>query len=190
MGISPIKLVGDWDEGWALDKHIVFSEYIGTDVYGNSTFNNIRSELGELLFYFKYRGKYDNLSKIIELIKPFLDKWVIMDEIDIIIPVPSSRNRLYQPANEIAYAISKLYKIDFTDDVLRKISDIESKNMNKYNKRLDGEIVALKKAKRPHNILLVDDLYSTGGTLNECVKVLKQDSMLEKIYVLTMTKTR
>lgn len=190
MDINPIKLIGNWDEGWALDNHVISSTYTGTDIYGHDTYNTNRSELGELLFYFKYRGKYESLDKIIDLIRPFLDKWDKMNDIDMIIPVPSSKIRIYQPATEIAFYIAEDYKINFCEDVLKKVSDFESKNMDKYNKSIEGKIIAMKKATRPHNILLVDDLYSTGSTLGECVRILKQDSMLKKIYVLTMTKTR
>jgi len=190
MSINPIKLIGNWDEGWALDNHIITSIYTGTDIYGHDTYNSNRSELGELLYYFKYRGKYDNLDKIIELINPFLNKWDKLDDVDIIIPVPSSKTRIYQPATEIAYYIADNYKINFGENVLNKVSDLESKNMDKSNKVLEGTIIATKKATRLHNILLVDDLYSTGSTLRECVRILRQDSMLKKIYVLTMTKTR
>lgn len=35
MSISPIKLIGNWDEGYALDKHIISSIPIGEDVYGH-----------------------------------------------------------------------------------------------------------------------------------------------------------
>lgn len=62
--------------------------------------------------------------------------------------------------------------------------------MSKDHKKLSGTILALKKANKKHNILLVDDLYSTGATLNECVKILREDQLLGKIYVLTMTKTK
>ena len=53
-----------------------------------------------------------------------------------------------------------------------------------------GAIIAVKKVKKPHTVLLVVDLYSTGETLKECVRVLKQDKKIGRIYVLTMTKTR
>lgn len=190
MSIKPIKLNGNWDEGCALDRHVISSEYIGEDIYGHSTYNTIRSELGELLYYFKYRGKYDNLMKIIDLIIPFLDNWNIIEDVDIILPVPSTKERIYQPAVEIAYAIANYLSIHFSEDVLVKTSNVESKNMMKSDKKLEGMITATKKATRVHNILLVDDLYSTGETLKECVNVLRKDPLLKKIFVLTMTKTR
>lgn len=38
-------------------------------------------------------------------------------------------------------------------------------------------------------MLLVDDLFDTGETLKECVKVLKEDINFRSVYVLTITKT-
>ena len=35
MGINPIKLEGDWDEGYALDVHTIHSEFLESD-YGFS----------------------------------------------------------------------------------------------------------------------------------------------------------
>ena len=40
------------------------------------------------------------------------------------------------------------------------------------------------------SILIVDDLYSTGATLNEVCKILKQDKNVGNIYCLVMTKTK
>ena len=80
--------------------------------------------------------------------------------------------------------------VSFTDKVLQKTSNEQSKNMDRNHKELAGTIISMKKAKRPFEILLVDDLFSTGGTITECVRMLRQDKNLQKIYILTMTKTR
>lgn len=190
MNINPIRLIGSWDEGWAMDKHTISSQYTGVDMYGHDTYSNVRSDLGELLYHFKYRGQYDNLYRIIDLIDPFLDRWNIMPDVDTIIPVPPTKIRKYQPAEEIACAIAHRYGIRFNKDILKKLSNVESKNMKNYDEVLEEMFMATKRAKKEQNILLVDDLYSSGRTLNGCVNILKKDPNVLKIFVLTMTKTR
>ena len=37
---------------------------------------------------------------------------------------------------------------------------------------------------------IIDDLYGTGCTLNQCTDVLRKDSNIKKIYVLAITKTK
>jgi len=39
-------------------------------------------------------------------------------------------------------------------------------------------------------VLLVDDLFDSGVTLNEAVNVLKSDINVADVYVLVMTQTR
>ncbi len=60
------------------------------------------------------------------------------------------------------------------------------------NKKLDSiknAIIKEKQFKRKVNILLVDDLYDSGATLNEAVNVLKEDKNVDEVYILAMTKT-
>ena len=57
-----------------------------------------------------------------------------------------------------------------------------------YN--ISGTIKQNKKLEIKVNALVIDDLYSTGATLNEVCKVLKQDRNIEKIYCLVMTKMK
>lgn len=55
---------------------------------------------------------------------------------------------------------------------------------------MTGTIIRQKRFTSEVNILVIDDLYQTGITLNESFKVLKTDSNIKDIYVLTLTKTR
>lgn len=192
MSINPTMLIGNWDEGYALDRHVISSVPIGEDPYGYMQFNTKRSEMGELIYHFKYKGKYRNLDKIIELAKPFIIEWAITKSIDIVLPVPSSNEyRLYQPAFEIAKAIADLLNVGYNDTVLQKISSLQSKSLNQDEKqKISGTIIKRKMANKEHNLLLVDDLYQTGTTLTECVNEMRKDDKVLKIYVLTMTKTK
>jgi len=190
MSINPTEIKGNWDKGFVLDKHVVSSTPIGENVYGHMQYDTIRTELGELVFQLKYRNKIENIEKIVCLIKPFLDSFTELREVDVVIPVPPSKIRAFQPANELAQAIAEYLSISYTDEVLEKTSSSQAKDMSKATKDVKGNIVAKIKAKRQHNILLIDDLFESGETLTECVSVLRDDPMLKKIYVLVMTKTR
>lgn len=192
MGINPIELLGEWDEGYALDKHTVKSIPIGEDAYGHTIFETTRSELGELLYSFKYCFRIDCIDRIIDLAIPFLKKWKAIKSVDIVMPVPSSnKNRPYQPACEIAREIAKYLKISLVEDVLVKTSGGQSKDMvSEKKKAIQGTIKATRRGIREFNVLLVDDIYDSGTTLSECVRALREDPNLRMVYVLTITKTK
>ena len=188
--INPQRIYGNWDEGWALDKHIERSEFIGYDGYNHQQFDTTRTGLGEACYQLKYKnGLVENLLPYIKL---FLDKWDKIKEVDFVLPTPpSDKSRDSQPAFKIAKAVAKYLGIKYTEKILFKNSSIQSKNMTTEEKQqIVGSINTTKEAKYEHNILLVDDLYDSGATLNECVKILKDDPKIKKVYVLTMTKTR
>jgi predicted amidophosphoribosyltransferase len=190
MDINPLEINGNWDKGFVLDRHVFSSTPKGENVYGHMEYDTIRTHLGELIFQLKYRNNHENIDTIMELIKPFLDSFSELNEADIVIPVPPTKDRDFQPVDELARAIAMYLNIGFSNKVLEKVEGFQSKNMAKTDKNLEGSIVARTKATRPHTILLVDDLYSSGKTMSECVSVLRADPLLKKIYVLAMTRTR
>ena len=190
MKINPLEIVGNWDKGFVLDKHIISSTPKGENVYGHMEYETVRTELGELVFQLKYRNRYECIDKILEAIEPFLDNCLELNEVDIVIPVPPSKIRDFQPVEELACAVAEYLNVSYTNEVLEKVITEQSKDMSRIEKSLSGSIIKRLNATKPHTVLLIDDLYSTGETLKECVKLLKTDPLLEKIYVLVMTKTR
>jgi len=165
MSINPFEINGNWDKGYVLDRHILKSVPKGENVYGHMQFDTTRTELGELLYQFKNQGKYDCLSDIMELVKPFLDTWEDLKDVDIVLPVPSTKPRNYQPAEEIAHEIAKHLDVSYLDGVLENIGSTQAKNIPKIDRNMKGSIKAAIKATKPHTILLVDDLFDTGSTI-------------------------
>lgn len=189
--IHPIQIWGNWDLGFSLDMHVVKSIPLGEDDYGHQQFSTTRSAIGELLYQFKYKQRYDCLPEIVDTIISFLNIHPEMGNVNTILPVPPTKNRSYQPTLEIAENLATELNIFCCCDVLENVSQIEAKGLSfDEKKQLNGSIIKKKMATRKHNTLLIDDLYDTGTTLTQCVNVLRQDPLIDKIYVLTVTKTK
>ncbi|MGO1372169.1 MAG: ComF family protein [Senegalia sp. (in: firmicutes)] len=193
MSINPIKLEGNWKEGFAIDYHVVKSEYLGEDCYGRAQFETTRTEIGELIYKLKYRSNKKVVYDIIKLISIFLKKWGISNKVDVVLPAPpSNKNREFQPVFVLAEQIAEFINKPIYLDVLTKksITQIKDIDVVEKEKTIRETIVMNKSSKRKVNILVVDDLYESGTTLNEICRVLKRDQNINNIYVLTMTKTK
>lgn len=189
--VKPIKLIGSWTDGYALDYHISSSIYTGVDSLGNKQFDTRRTTIGELLYKFKYDFDLSKLSDIMELVIPFLMEWRISEEIDKVLSVPASRNRRIQPVYELSNKIGEYLNKTVHNDVFKKVIPVQSKDLSTSQKaEIKQTIKKIRPAKRVLNILLVDDLFDTGQTLETCTKKLRRDPNIRKIYVLTLTKTR
>lgn len=194
--IHPKRLIGDWTDGYALDQHVVSSIPIGENEYGHMQFDNERSEIGEILYKLKYKSNITNLDILIRTISHFLkDDWRIIDEIDCVIPIPPSNiARSIQPVLLIVEELSKYLELPYYDEVLIKSKSTDQiKNINKKSKRKATlqdlfEINTNEIAEK--NILVIDDVYQSGSTLESAVHSLKNDGNVSNVYVLTMTYTK
>ena len=100
--------------------------------------------------------------------------------IDLIVPVPISWSSLQQrgfnQTELLARQISKHLKIPYDPEVIRRVKDTPAqsgltKEEREKNLLSAFEIPHEHKVKNK-NILLVDDVYTTGSTCRECTKVL------------------
>jgi len=76
-------------------------------------------------------------------------------------------------------------------DVIEKNNSTQAKGLSSSEKdKITGSISKNRTFMKSATILLIDNLYQTGRTLDETSRVLKADPYVQNIYVLTMTKTR
>lgn len=114
-----------------------------------------------------------------------------MTQVDTIIPVPPTKHRDYQPTYEIADEVAKRLHVYCCTNVLENNSNVEAKTLSHEDKHKSQQgIVKVRNATRKHSTLLIDDLYQSGATLSRCVDLLRADPLIDKIYVLTITKTK
>lgn len=176
----------------------------------NKTIDNWETEMHfyQLLYIFKYEGMIRKIMleyKFHE--KPYLYetfvKFILKDQniveklqsYDTIIPVPISKKRMkergYNQSLLIAKALGKNLHINVETNCLLKTKHVTAQSkLNKEERKQNIQNVYELKNKQILNnrkILLVDDIYTTGNTVNECSKVLKQANP-ERIDILALTK--
>ncbi|MBN1625374.1 MAG: ComF family protein [Deltaproteobacteria bacterium] len=193
--INPIKLQGNWFEGFALDLHTVSSEFLGSDEFGHEIFYTKRSEIGELLYRLKYKSDKSTMEDIVETAVDFLvNQWKISSIIDVILPVPSSKRRAFQPVINVGREISSKMMVPSHENFLKKDRETpELKNIFDYHERtelLKDAFEIKNQSLVGKNILLFDDLYRSGATCNSITKILYDKGRVGKVYVLALTKTR
>lgn len=188
-----MRIPGRWRDGFVLDYHTLESTYVGDDEYGHPMFDTKRSEVGELLYRLKYRSDSSVLDDLVRTIAEFLRSW--NPGVTMIIPVPPSRSgRPQQPVHLLAEALSKQVGIPVRSDAVLKAKEIpELKNVYGYDERLrllesahkvEPSVVAGQK------VLLFDDLYRSGATMNAITAVLYDEGGVAEVYALAITRTR
>jgi len=144
---------------------------------------------------FKYNGYVGLVDIFRDIMTDFLKKHRIDKEIDLIVPVPmyrtKKRERTYNHAEVLARSISQSFGIPFDSKNLKKIQWTQSQSELDKQKRLrnvkDSFITVDKNIFRGKNVLLVDDVYTTGATINECARVLS-GAEPRRIYSLTLAR--
>lgn len=183
-------LRGYWKAGWALDLHTTSSIMLS-----NGYFENHYTNLGYALNQLKYHDNFVQLPFLIEELSAFLRTRMVLPYLDVIFPVPASKQRAIQPVYEIAKGVAgKLNKpIDF--NFIQKVKNTsELKGIQDVDERktiLSGAFeITDRNLYRNKKVLLIDDLFRSGSTLNEIASVLYKDAGVQNVYVVTLTKTR
>ena len=116
---------------------------------------------------------------------------------DLIIPVPIHYKRFFERGYNqsiiLAQNISKSFNIKCETKILLKIFNSKAQSLLKLKDRRNNVLNTYKVKNKSKvlgkTILLVDDIFTTGATTNECSKVLKQNGA-KSVVVATISYVR
>ena len=58
------RLTGTFNDGFALDKHMASSTFLGKNEYGHPMFDNNRTPAGEAVYQLKYRNDFSQVKPL------------------------------------------------------------------------------------------------------------------------------
>ncbi len=150
--------------------------------------------LRDFLHRFKYHGKL-GLGKALSRI--LADHYPgELGDVDLIVAVPlhvsKLRTREFNQSVVMAVELAKHVRVPFNACALRRVKDTkpqyEMGNETERRKNVLGAfVVENKKGVRGKSILLLDDVFTTGSTLNECTRVLLKAGVV-KVQALTLMR--
>lgn len=141
----------------------------------------------------KYADKMEYAYPFIELMRQAGKE--LFEKTDIIMPVPMhwkrQLKRKYNQADLLGRTLSKKIKIPYMAKVLIRSRHTETQENKSFEERnhnvKDAFQVRNPLAIKNKRILLIDDVFTTGATVNNCAKALKK-SGAKAVYVLTIAK--
>lgn len=191
MKVTLRHIRGPWDAGWVLDKHSVSSVCTGYDDWGHPQFDTTRTDVGEATFQLKYRSDWTQVQPLARAIAQYI--YPKLPDVGFIVPMPASKYRPRQPVTEVANELGRLVgKPVYTDLLLKAANGQSLKNLNTKDEKIEAignsfsvhDVIA---GQVKLNVLIVDDLFHTGASMEAACKILRTHPKVHRIYVAALT---
>ena len=194
MKINLIKITGEWEAGFVLDKHVARSEFLGHNEFGRAEYDTVRTEVGEAIFKLKYRS---DLAQIDPLAKIMADTVrTSFPSVGFVVPMPPSKARAIQPLEMLAKKVAKFLDIPFFENILLKNGTTpQMKDIDTREEKIAALMGCFHINETITNdgkwdVLIIDDLYSSGASLSSAAQTLKTYDKVNNIYAVAFTRTR
>lgn len=147
----------------------------------------------QAIYQFKFHNKrYYGEIFAGEMVSQY-EKWIHEHRIEEIIPVPLHTSRMkargFNQAALLAEYLSQELQIPVGKNVvyrIRKTKPQKQLNDQDRERNLKHAFGVSRQWKAPRNVLLIDDIYTTGSTIHRISKMLKKAGV-EKVYFLTIS---
>jgi len=135
------------------------------------------------------------------LYAPIFAQWInriiqeFVDDIDFLVSVPTSKKRRlirkYNQTELLCLELQKLSKLHFEPRILEKTRETVAQKTLNRERRLKSIRKSFqlnpKFSVKHKNVLLIDDVITTGATSNACSQLLKEAGA-DKVYVATLAR--
>lgn len=144
--------------------------------------------LQEVIAKWKFRGD----AELVKLFWPELQNLVKQFEIDVVVPIPLSKGRLYERSFNQSKALVEGLPYPIIEALMRP--DEATKQSKKSRKeRLHREerfqmVPSFLYDLQGKTVLLVDDIYTTGATLYSAANTLKEQGGAGPIFSITVAR--
>ncbi len=140
---------------------------------------------------FKHADKTEHAKTLAHFL--FIAGQELFPQTDVIVSVPIHRYRLmkrtYNQSSILARLLSVKIKKPVLAGVLRRVRPTKSQGRLSLTKRKSNVANAFRVKRNKHlkgrSVLLIDDVFTTGATANECAKALKRAGA-KNVFVLTI----
>lgn len=191
MEVNIKEIEGAWDLGCSLDKHTISSTPIGYNEYGYMQYDTVRPEAGEALFQLKYRSDFTQVQPIAQQLNASFGR--CFASAAFVVPMPASKQRARQPVTEIAREFARLMSIPCHENLL--VKNVATSLMKDISSR-EEKVATLLGAfslndildEGSYDVIIVDDLFDTGSSLEAATMVLREYSKINSIFVATVTR--
>jgi competence protein ComFC len=144
---------------------------------------------------FKYGRSISTGSSLSSFMANFSFPNFDFSEYSLLIPVPLHikrlRDRGFNQSLLLARAIGKKHKLPVNFSLLKRSKfTLTQTGLNKAEREINIKgafVVADRKKAAGENIILIDDVFTTGATINECARVLLKAGA-QKVAVLTLSR--
>ena len=154
------------------------------------------AQVREAIHQFKFHDRYDYARPFAEYVIRILQEKGLTDRFDCIVAVPMDKKREaergYNQAFLLAKELGSRLGLPVLKDALRKKKDIPIQHLLSYEERrtnLKDAYFSGKSTVVGKRVLLCDDVYTTGATLESCAKVLKEQGA-ENVFGIVIAITR
>ena len=152
-----------------------------------------REPVPQAVYRFKYHNRRSSGEVFAHEMAKQYGRWIAANGIEEIIPVPlhpsRKRRRGFNQAEVLAVQLSELTGIPVRKDVLfriKKTSPQKILNPGERRANLKGAFAVSARWKPCRNVLLIDDIYTTGSTIERCSGMLKKAGT-ENVWFLTIS---